>query len=208
VPVVVVDHPLAADRLAILRDRATSPPEFRAALGDLAGMLVYEACRGLPTEPLTVHTPLAPAPARRVATSPLLVPVLRAGLGMLEGALRLLPHGEVGFVGVRRDERTLQPAAYVTMVPGRLHRRPALVLDPMLATGGSLVHTLRVLADSGAGQVRVCCVLAACDGIAAVEDAGFGEVEIVTAAVDPHLNDVGFIVPGLGDAGDRQFGPA
>jgi uracil phosphoribosyltransferase len=207
VPIVVVDHPLAADRLAVLRERATPPARFRAALADLAGMLVYEATRTFPTDDLTVHTPLAPAPGRRLSGVPLVVPVLRAGLGMLDGALRLLPDAEVGFVGVRRDEQTLQPHAYLSTVPDRLAGRPVLILDPMLATGGSLLHTLGLLAVAGAGPIAVCCVVAARHGLAAVDKAGFAAVRVVAAAVDPHLNEVGFIVPGLGDAGDRQFGP-
>jgi uracil phosphoribosyltransferase len=202
----VVDHPLAADRLATLRDRATAPAAFRAALRDLSSMLVYEACRDLPTVQSVVHTPLAPTTARRPNGSPLLVPVLRAGLGMLDGALALLPDSTVGFVGLKRNEHTLLPDSYVATLPADLGRQRAIVLDPMLATGGSLLHTLRLLEASGVGPIRVCCVLAAPEGLDAVAAAGFAAVPIITAAVDCRLNDVGFIVPGLGDAGDRQFG--
>jgi uracil phosphoribosyltransferase len=206
VPAHVVDHPLAADRLAILRDRSTAPAAFRAALKDLSTMLVYEACRDLPTVESVVHTPLSPARARRPRSSPLLVPVLRAGLGMLEGALVLLPDSPVGFVGLKRDEETLLPDSYVTAIPGGMAGQRAIVLDPMLATGGSLLHTLRLLLDAGLTTISVCCVLAAPEGLDAVATAGFGRVPVVTAAVDCRLNEVGFIVPGLGDAGDRQFG--
>jgi uracil phosphoribosyltransferase len=206
VPTQVVDHPLAAERLAVLRDRATPPVAFRLALRELSTLLVYEACRGLVTEEITVETPLGPAPGRRLATTPVLVPVLRAGLGMLDGALALLPDARVGFVGVRRDEETLRPDPYLSALPGDLAAQPALVLDPMLATGGSLVHTLRLLRAANVGPVTVCCVLAAPEGLAATTDAGFGTTTVVTAAVDCRLNEVGFIEPGLGDAGDRQFG--
>lgn len=169
-------------------------------------MLVYEACRDLPAVESVVHTPLAPARARRPSSSPLLVPVLRAGLGMLDGALVLLPDSPVGFVGLKRDEETLLPDSYVTAIPGGLEGQRAIVLDPMLATGGSLLHTLRLLLDAGLTTISVCCVLAAPEGLDAVTSAGFGRVPVVTAAVDCRLNEVGFIVPGLGDAGDRQFG--
>lgn len=205
-PCQVVDHPLVSTRLAALRDVATPPSAFRATLRELAGLLVYEACRQLPTVDGQVTTPLAAAPARFLAETPIVVPVLRAGLGMLEGTLTLLPEAEVGFVGLKRDEHTLLPDSYVTALPVDLQGRRALVLDPMLATGGSLVHTLRLLSAANVGPVVVCCVLAAPEGLAALGDAGFADVEVVTAAVDRQLNDVGFIVPGLGDAGDRQFG--
>lgn len=205
-PTHVVDHPLVAHRLATLRDRSTDRPTFRATLDELASLLVYEACRALPVDEATVVTPITEAPSRRLRAAPMLVPVLRAGLGMLHGALRLLPDAEVGFVGLKRDEETLLPDSYVTTLPDDLAGRPALVLDPMLATGGSAVHTLRLVAASGAGRVWLCCVLAAPEGLAALESAGFGDVEVVTASVDSHLNDIGYIVPGLGDAGDRQFG--
>ncbi|MPY96001.1 MAG: uracil phosphoribosyltransferase [Acidimicrobiia bacterium] len=205
-PTLLVDHPLVAHRLATLRDSATDRPNFRAALDELASLLVYEACRSLPVDSATVTTPVGEAPAKRLSATPILVPVLRAGLGMLNGALRLLPEAEVGFVGLKRDELTLLPDSYVTTLPHELAGRTALVLDPMLATGGSALHTLRLLERCGAGRVSLCCVLAAPEGLAALDEADFDHVEVVTAAVDSHLNEVGFIVPGLGDAGDRQFG--
>jgi len=206
VPTQVVDHPLAAERLAVLRDRGTAPVAFRLALRELSTLLVYEACRELATAEVTVETPLGPAAGRRLVATPVLVPVLRAGLGMLDGALALLPEARVGFVGVRRDEATLRPDPYLTSLPGDLAGQPALVLDPMLATGGSLVHTLRLLRAVNVGAVTVCCVLAAPEGLAATAEAGFATTTVVAAAVDCRLNDVGFIDPGLGDAGDRQFG--
>lgn len=207
-PIVLeVHHPLVAHRLAVLRDVGTDNGQFRCCLAELSEMLVYEATRTLHTEVVTVTTPLAPAAGRRVSRPPRLVPVLRAGLGMLEGALRLLPDAEVGFVGLKRNEATLQPDSYLTALPADLGGAEVLVLDPMLATGGSLVRTLELLGEIGAGPVTVLCVLAAPEGLARLDAAGFGSVQVVTASVDERLNEVGYIVPGLGDAGDRQFGP-
>jgi uracil phosphoribosyltransferase len=204
--VLTVAHPLVAHRLAVLRDRDTPNAAFRAALRELSGLLVYEGCRTLPTTATTVRTPLADAPAVTLAASPVIVPVLRAGLGMLEGALDLLPGSQVGFVGLKRDEETLRPDSYVTAVPADLAGRAVIVLDPMLATGGSLVHTLELLGAAHAGTVTVICALVAPEGLRRVDEAGFGAITVVTAAVDSHLNEIGYIVPGLGDAGDRQFG--
>ncbi|MDY7100292.1 MAG: uracil phosphoribosyltransferase [Actinomycetota bacterium] len=207
-PTTIVDHPLVAQRLAGIRDETTPRPEFRRLLDELSHLLVYEACRTLPTDDVTVTTPLAPAPAKVVSQPPLLVPVLRAGLGMLDGALKLVPESAVGFVGLKRDEETLQPDAYVTTVPEDLQGLGVIVLDPMLATGGSLIHTAKLLQAANCGPMTVVCVLAAPEGLEAFAAAGFADVHVVTAAVDERLNEVGFIVPGLGDAGDRQFGVA
>ncbi|MEZ5232228.1 MAG: uracil phosphoribosyltransferase [Acidimicrobiales bacterium] len=206
-PVVLeVAHPLVAERLALLRAESTANAAFRQALDQLSQLLVYEATRTVHTEATTVRTPLADAPAVRISRPPLLVPVLRAGLGMLRSALELLPAASVGFVGLKRDETTLLPDSYVTAIPDDLGGGDVLVLDPMLATGGSLVHTLDLLRDANAGRLTVVCVLAAPEGLRRMDDAGYGEVTVVTASVDSHLNEVGYIVPGLGDAGDRQFG--
>lgn len=204
--VIEIRHPLVAHRLAMLRDTTTAKDRFRSALAELSELLVYEATRTLATETITVATPLAAAAARRVARTPRLVPVLRAGLGMLEGALRLLPEAEVGFVGLRRDEQTLQPDNYLCALPADLGGAEILVLDPMLATGGSLLRTLQLLAELNAGPVTVLCVLAAPEGLQRLDAEGFDTVHVVTASVDERLNEIGFIVPGLGDAGDRQFG--
>ncbi|MFN0092067.1 MAG: uracil phosphoribosyltransferase [Acidimicrobiales bacterium] len=205
-PTTVIEHPLVAARLATLREVDTDRAVFRRVMHELSLCVVYEACRSLPTAPIEVQTPLAKADGVVLADQPLLVPVLRAGLGMLAAAQQLLPDAQVGFVGLRRDELTLLPDAYVTTVPERLEGRRVLVLDPMLATGGSLLHTARLVRECGAGPITVACVLAAPEGIAAVADAGFADADIYTAALDRRLNNVGFIVPGLGDAGDRQFG--
>ncbi|MGH9246132.1 MAG: uracil phosphoribosyltransferase [Acidimicrobiales bacterium] len=204
---VVVDHPLAAQHLTRLRDAATDRAAFRHALDGLAEILVYEATRPLATEAVEVATPLAVAAGVRVASPPLVVPVLRAGLGMLGAVLRLLPDAPTGFIGVARNEATFVPEPYMNSVPAELGRRDVLVLDPMLATGGSLEHTARVLRERGAGRITAVCVLAAPEGLQRLEKAAIVDV-VVTAAVDSHLNEQAFIVPGLGDAGDRLFGTA
>lgn len=205
-PTVVVDHPLAAHRLAALRDETTTAAGFRRALNELGGFLVYEATRNLPQTDLVIQTPLASAAAKVLRQVPVIVPVLRAGLGLLDAALTLLPEADVGMIGMQRNEETLLPASYLAKLPTSLWGRPALVLDPMLATGGSLLYTLELLRIAGATSLTVCCVLAAPEGLAEVVRAGFGDVVIYTAAIDDHLDERGFIVPGLGDAGDRQFG--
>jgi uracil phosphoribosyltransferase len=202
----VVDHPLAAARLTTLRDERTDNAGFRAALRDLTLMLVYEATRSLASEPLTVHTPVATTTGSRLATPPLLVPVLRAGLGMVDQTHALIPEAQVGFVGMARDEATHQPVPYLESLPADLSARPVMVLDPMLATGGSMAYTLRLLLERGARDITAVCVVCAPDGIAAVEQVVPG-LKLYTATIDDGLNTDAFIVPGLGDAGDRQFGP-
>jgi uracil phosphoribosyltransferase len=204
--VTLVDHPLAAERLTILRDATTANAEFRQALDGLAGMLVYEATRALPAAPVEVQTPLGPAAGRRLADVPMLVPILRAGVGLVAAALRLVPQAEVGFVGLARNEETFEPQPYLAKLPERLDGRPTFVLDPMLATGGSLEFTCRLLLERGAPlPINVVCVLAAPEGLERIEKSGI-DVVITTAAIDSHLNELAYIVPGLGDAGDRQFG--
>jgi uracil phosphoribosyltransferase len=206
VDVTVIHHPLAAERLTILRDAGTPNAEFRAALDGLAGMLVYEATRGLPSQEVPVVTPMGPAQGRRLSSVPMLVPILRAGVGLVNGALRLLPAAEVGFIGLARDEETFLPHPYLAKLPDRLDDRPCFVLDPMLATGGSLEYTCRLLVERGAPQpITVVCVLAAPEGLERMRTSGI-ETDVITAAVDSHLNEKAYIVPGLGDAGDRQFG--
>ncbi len=202
---IVVDHPLAADRLALLRAAETPTAGFRRALEALSGFLVYEAARHMAVTGVELRTPMGPASGTRVAAPPLLVPVLRAGLGMLAPALELFDDAGVGFVGLRRDKQTLLPAAYMNSIPGDLGDSDVLVLDPMLATGGSAVHACEAARDSGAGRVTVVCALAAPEGIETLRSSG-SAAAVVTAAVDDSLDDAGFILPGLGDAGDRQFG--
>lgn len=202
----VVDHPLAAIRLTALRDERTDNATFRAALQELTLMLVYEATRDAPCQTLTVRTPLAETAGTRLAKPPLLVAVLRAGLGMVDAALALVPEARVGFIGVARDEQTALATPYLESLPDDLHGQPVLALDPMLATGGSMRHAIEMLQRRGAEDITVLCVVAAPEGIAALEKAA-PDARVFTAAVDDGLNDAAYIVPGLGDAGDRQFGP-
>jgi uracil phosphoribosyltransferase len=205
VDVHVVNHPLAADRLTTLRDERTDNAAFRVALRDLTTILVYEATRDAPSQTVTVRTPLAETAGTRLAKQPLLVAVLRAGLGMVDPALVLLPEARVGFVGVARDEETASPVPYLESLPDDLRGEPVLVLDPMLATGGSMTHAIKLLRRRGADDISVLSVVVAPEGVAALEKAG-PNVRVFTAVVDDGLNDVSYIVPGLGDAGDRQFG--
>jgi uracil phosphoribosyltransferase len=202
----VVDHPLAAARLTKLRDERTDNAGFRAALRDLTLMLVYEATRDLASEAVPVRTPLADTTGSRLASPPLLVPVLRAGLGMVDQAHALIPEAHVGFVGVARDETTAQPTPYLESLPEDLSTQPVMVLDPMLATGGSMAYTLGLLKARRAVDITAVCVVCAPEGIAAL-DRVVPDLKLYTAAVDDGLNDVAYIMPGLGDAGDRQFGP-
>ena len=201
----VVDHPLARARLTTMRDARTDNAAFRAALRDLTLMLIYEATRDAPEVTAPLHTPVARTTGYRLADPPLLVPVLRAGLGMVDAAQALMPEAQMGFVGLARDEHTHQPVPYMESLPESLAGRPVFVLDPMLATGGSMAHTIRLLTERGAADVTAICVLAAPEGVAHLADSGL-PVRVVTASIDERLNDSAFIVPGLGDAGDRQFG--
>ena len=203
--VTVVDHPLVQTRLTELRRADTPSAPFRQALGELSGLLIYEALRNAPAATLQVDTPLAPATGVVIDEPPLLVPVLRAGLGMLAAAQQLLPEAAVGFLGVRRNEETFQPEPYLNTVPDDLGGQAVLVLEPMLATGGSLAYVCGRMAAANAGLITAVCVLAAPEGVAALEAAA-PHVRLFTASVDEGLNERAYIVPGLGDAGDRQFG--
>lgn len=202
----VVDHPLAASLLTILRDERSDNAAFRNALSRLTQMLVYEAVRDAPIENFEVKTPVAVTEGVRLAQPPLLVPVLRAGLGMVDQAHALIPQARVGFVGLARDEKTFEPVPYLESLPEDLSGLPVFVLDPMLATGGSMVHTLDLLVSRGATDITAVCVVAAPQGVETLAASGH-PVRLVTASVDAGLDDDKYIVPGLGDAGDRQFGP-
>lgn len=203
--VLVVDHPLAKARLSVMRDRRTDNAGFRAALHELTTMLVYEAMRDAPVRTERISTPLTDTDAYRLAEPPLLVPVLRAGLGMADQAHGLIPESLMGFVGLARDEETLRPEPYMESLPPDLSNLPVFVLDPMLATGGSMEYTIRLLTERGATNVTAVCTLAAPEGLDRLRESGL-PVRVVTASIDERLNDDGFIVPGLGDAGDRQYG--
>lgn len=202
----IVDHPLAASRLTTMRDKTTDNAGFRAALSDLTQMLIYEALSSAAVEQVEIETPVAPTPGVRLAAPPLLVPVLRAGLGMVEQAHAMVPEAHVGFVGVARDEATATPVPYLESLPDDLAGRPVFVLDPMLATGGSMLHTIELLVARNADDITAVCVVAAPQGVEALERSGH-PVRLVLAAVDDGLDEASYIVPGLGDAGDRQFGP-
>jgi uracil phosphoribosyltransferase len=207
----VADHPLIAHKLTMLRDVNTETPVFRSLTDELVTLLAYEATRDVRTERVTVRTPVAEAEGVRLARpKPLVIPVLRAGIGMLDGMARLLPKADVGFVGLARDEKTLVASTYATRLPADLTGRDTFVLDPMLATGGTLVTVFEMLASRGAASMTAICLLAAPEGIERVS-ARFGDdfkipVRIVSAGLDDRLNERGYIVPGLGDAGDRLFG--
>jgi uracil phosphoribosyltransferase len=202
----VVDHPIVQARLTVMRDERSSNAEFRAALRELATLLVYEATRDLERADAPIRTPVAETTGVVIANPPLLVPVLRAGLGMAEAAFNLLPESQMGFVGLARDEHTHEPHAYMASLPESLAGRPVIVLDPMLATGGSLLHCLHLLADRGGTDLTVICALIAPEGLEALDHSGL-PLRVFTASIDDRLNENAYIVPGLGDAGDRQFGP-
>ncbi|MBP2704620.1 uracil phosphoribosyltransferase [Microbispora sp. RL4-1S] len=206
----VVDHPLVAHKLTTLRDVRTDSPTFRRLADELVTLLAYEATRDVRVTDVTVDTPLAPAHGVRLARpAPIVVPILRAGLGMLDGMTRLLPTAEVGFLGMIRDESTLKAQTYATRLPDDLSGRQCYVLDPMLATGGTLAAAVQFLFDRGAEDVTAICLLAAPEGLTRMDEAfqGTGKpVRVVTAALDERLNENGYIVPGLGDAGDRLYG--
>ena len=205
VQTLVVDHPLARARLTTMRDARTDNATFRAALRELTLMLVYEATRELAVVTSTIMTPVARTVGTQLTNPPLLVPVLRAGIGMAEAAFGLLPEAQMGFVGLARDEVTFAPRAYLESLPTDLTGRPVFVLDPMLATGGSMEHSCRLLTSRGATDITVLCALSAPEGLARLEASGL-PLRVVTASIDERLNDSAYIVPGLGDAGDRQFG--
>src|SRR3954470_15277908 len=203
--VLVVDHPLARARLTTMRDARTDSAAFRAALHELTVMLVYEATREAPVQVERIHTPVARTDGYRLANPPLLVPVLRAGLGMADQAHKLIPDAQMGFVGLARDEETLKTTPYMESLPETLAGRPVFVLDPMLATGGSMEYTIRLFTGRGATDVTAICVRAAPEGVEHLRTSGL-PVRVVTGSIDERLNDSAYIVPGLGDAGDRQFG--
>ena len=208
----VVDHPLVSHKLTALRDVRTASPEFRRLTEELVTLLAYEATRDVRVEPTTVQTPVAEAQGVSLSRPrPLVVPILRAGLGMLEGMMRLMPTAEVGFLGMVRNEETLEASTYAERLPLDLSGRQCYVLDPMLATGGTLAAALRFLTSRGADHITCVCLLVAPEGVARLEELTAHidvPIKVVTAAMDERLNEHGYIVPGLGDAGDRLYGVA
>ena len=208
----VVDHPLVAHKLTTLRDVTTDSPTFRQLTDELVALLAYEATRDVRVAPKDIVTPVAPTTGVKLARpKPLVVPILRAGLGMLDGMMRLLPTAEVGFLGMMRNEETLEASTYAERLPEDLSGRQCYVLDPMLATGGTLAAAIKFLTDRGANDITCICLLAAPEGCERLEKELAGldvPVTVVTAAMDEKLNEKGYIVPGLGDAGDRLYGLA
>ena len=204
--VTVIDHPLVQHKLSYLRDTKTGSKEFRELVSELAMLLTYEATRDLPLEETTVHTPVADAKCYVLAGKKLgIVPILRAGLGMVEGMMSLVPAAKVGHIGMYRDPDTLQPVDYYCKLPADASERDMLIVDPMLATGGSAVEGINVVKRAGCKNIKLVCLIAAPEGIEVVQKA-HPDVDIFVASIDECLNDHGYIVPGLGDAGDRLFG--
>ena len=205
VPVHLVNHPLANDALVALRDTATTPENFRRAATRISVLLIAEALKDLPATSVTVETPLGPAPGQRAGSNVVVVPVLRAGLGMLDAVLELVPSARVGHIGLQRDENTAIASQYYSKLPSRLDQSYVLMIDPMLATGGSAVAALDLLQNAGATIIRMICIVAAPEGVALVEK-HHPEVAIYTPVIDEKLNAQKYIVPGLGDFGDRLYG--
>lgn len=205
----VIDHPLVSHKLSVLRDETTPSPVFRQLVEELIMLLTYEATHDLAVKEQEISTPICKMIGKKIASPmPIVVPILRAGLGMLEGMMKLMPSAEVGFLGMKRDEETLEAVTYATRLPEDLTGRQCFVLDPMLATGHTLIDSIDYLLERGARDVTAICILAAPEGLKALEDhiGDRGDVKLFVAAVDERLNEHGYIVPGLGDAGDRLYG--
>lgn len=201
-----MNHPLIQHKLTYLRNKDTGSKEFRELVSEIAMLLTYEATRDLPLEDTTIETPMGTATTKIIAGRKLaFVPILRAGLGMVDGVLQLVPAAKVGHIGLYRDHQTLQPVEYYSKLPSDINEREVIVLDPMLATGGSAVDAVSIIKRSNPKCIKFMCIIAAPEGIKAFTEA-HPDVELYCAAVDDHLNEVGYIVPGLGDAGDRIFG--
>lgn len=201
----VIDHPLIQHKLGIIRDQNTGAKEFRELLEEVSMLMAYEVTRNLPVEEVQVETPVATARCRTMNAKIAVVPILRAGLGMVGGILKLIPTAKVGHIGVYRDPDSLRPVEYYCKLPADITERELIILDPMLATGGSAVAGIQFLKQRGASQIRLVCLIAAPEGIKNVQDK-HPDVDIYVAAVDERLNSHGYIIPGLGDAGDRLFG--
>lgn len=208
--VTVVDHPLITHKLTVLRDKNTPSPVFRQLVEELVTLLSYEATRDVRVEAVEIETPVTKTTGVRLSRPrPIIVPILRAGLGMLEGIIKLLPTAQVGFLGIKRDEETLEPHTYANRLPEDLNGRQVYIIDPMLATGGTLIDSIDYVFERGATEVTAICLLGAPEGVEAVrKHVGDKNVNLVLGALDEKLNEVGYIVPGLGDAGDRLYGLA
>ena len=204
--VVILDHPLIQHKLSILRDKNTSTKDFRQLINEISMLMIYEATRDLPLEEVEVETPIAVAKCKQIAGRKLaFVPILRAGLGMVDGALQLVPSARIGHIGMYRDETTLKPVEYFCKLPKDIDQIDVFVVDPMLATGGSAIDAISQIKQRGPRKITFMCTIAAPEGIEALQKA-HPDVDIYCAACDSHLNEIGYIVPGVGDAGDRIFG--
>lgn len=202
----VLDHPLLQHKLSVIRDKDTSVKEFREIVSEIATLMCYEATRDLPTEYVEIETPVAVAHVRRLAGKKMaVVPILRAGLGMVDGVIQLVPSAKVGHIGLYRDPETLEPVSYYCKMPKDIEEREVLIVDPMLATGGSATAAIQFIKEYGCKTIKLMCILAAPEGVERIRR-DHPDVDIFVAAVDERLNDHGYIVPGLGDAGDRIFG--
>lgn len=206
----IADHPLITHKLSVLRDKNTPSPVFRELVSELMTLLAYEATREIRVDRIKVQTPVAETDGLKLAhPRPIVVPILRAGLGMLEGIMQLLPTAQVGFLGIKRNEETLEPFTYANRLPEDLTGRQVFIIDPMLATGGTLIDSINYVFERGATDVTAICLIGAPEGVSAVEQHVHGkEVKLVLGALDEKLNEKGYIVPGLGDAGDRLYGMA
>ena len=203
--VTVLNHPLIIHKLAIMRDETTGHKAFRENLREIASLMAYEVCRDLPMKDVTIKTPMGICETKQLASEVILVPILRAGMGLVDGILDLIPIARVGFIGLYRDEKTLKPVPYFEKYPDNLSKSDVLIVDPMLATGGSSIAAIEMVKKQGAQSIRLVCLVGCPEGVKAVEQA-HPDVDIYLAALDDHLNENGYIVPGLGDAGDRIFG--
>ena len=201
----VLDHPLITHKLTIIRDEKTGHKDFRENLEEIASLMAYEVFRDFPTQEVTIRTPMGETTSRKMAKEVVLVPILRAGMGLINGVLELVPTAKVGFMGIYRDEETLQPHEYFAKFPKELDDAIILVLDPMLATGGSAIAAVDLIKKRGAKNIKMVCLVGAPEGVKAFEEK-HPDVELYLAALDERLNDIGYIVPGLGDAGDRIYG--
>ena len=201
----VLNHPLITHKLTQMRRKETGTKDFRENLDEIAELMAYEVCRDLPVEPVDIETPVAPCTGYQLSKEVVIVPILRAGIGLLDGIRRLVPTAKVGFIGLYRDEKTLQPHEYFAKFPKDLDKAVVMIVDPMLATGGSALAAIHSVKERGAKNIKLVCLVGVPEGVRAVHKE-YPDVDIYLAALDDHLNENGYIVPGLGDAGDRIFG--
>ena len=202
----VLNHPLIQHKLTIIRKKDTGTNEFRQIVGEIGGLMVYEMTRDLPLKNVEIETPIGKSTQKELAGKKLvIVPILRAGLGMVDGVLQMIPSAKVGHIGMYRDEETLKPHEYFFKMPPDIEERECIIVDPMLATGGSAMDAIKMMKEDGVKKIKFLCLIAAPEGIKKVEEA-YPDVQIYCASIDDYLNDIGYIVPGLGDAGDRIFG--